>query len=97
MRVELLDEPRVLGRKLDELLEIGEVVLERSKVSNRRLAAACWAEVRAAPSWSSQNPGRRISASSRSRSAWSLAGSKVVREPRQALAGLREPRGHGLL
>jgi hypothetical protein len=44
------------------------------------------AEVRAAASWSSQNPGRCISASSFSTSDPSVAGSKVVREQGQLLA-----------
>ena len=43
-----------------------------------------------------RSPGRCISASSCSTSDASLAGSKVVREQGQALADLREPRGHAL-
>ena len=58
----------------------------RETVFSRFCARACAAEVVAAVSWSSQKPGCPISASSRSASASSAAGSKVVREQGQLLA-----------
>src|SRR5262249_42748928 len=64
--------------------------------SSLRWADACRAEVSAACAWSSQNPGRPISASSRSTSSLSEAGSKVVRKQLQLTADLGEPRGDSL-
>src|SRR4051794_14598606 len=54
-------------------------------ISRRRCARAWAAEVRAAPSWSSQKPGRPISSSSPAASFSSPAGSKIVREQGQLL------------
>ena len=59
-----------------------------------RWAPAWAALVRAAASWSSQNPGRCISSSSRSTSPSSEEGSKIVREQLQLPADSGEPRRH---
>src|SRR5215213_10142037 len=66
------------------------------KVLSLRWARECADEVRAAACWSSQNPGRCISASRASTSDSSAAGSKVVREQGQLLADSGQPRRYGL-
>src|SRR5215211_447615 len=67
------------------------------KVSSRSPARLCAVAVRDARSWSSQKPGRCISASSRSTSAASPSASKVVREQLELVAHLGDARAHGLL
>ena len=85
LALELGRDPRVLDRELGELLEVVELGEKPRKVASRFCARA-WAEdVFAARSWSSQKPAPCISPSSRSISASSAAGSKVVREQGQAL------------
>ena len=80
----------VLGGHLRQLVEVGDLGLELAEALQLALGARVLRRrSRAAASWSSQKPGRCISASRRSTSASSEAGSKVVREQVQLLADRR--------